>query len=84
MERTVLMVLIGKRQEAAATVQKILTGFGCLVKTRLGLHDGVLDHCSDAGLLILELVGDHAKQDEMVHKLSLVQSVKAELVRLKL
>ena len=84
MKRTVLTVLIGKRQESAVTVQKILTGWGCLIKTRLGIHDGVLDHCSDSGLLILELVGEEEKHDEMVRKLSLVPGVNAKLVRLGL
>jgi len=84
MKRTVLTVLIGKRQESAVTVQKILTGWGCLIKTRLGIHDGVLDHCSDSGLLILELVGEEENHDEMVRKLSLVPGVNAKLVRLGL
>ncbi|MFZ2960129.1 MAG: hypothetical protein WA705_24880 [Candidatus Ozemobacteraceae bacterium] len=79
-----MLVLIGKRQEAAVTVQKILTGWGCLIKTRLGIHDGVLDNCSDSGLLILELVGDKAKHEEIVHKLELVQGVNVKLVQLEL
>lgn len=83
-QKTVMLVLIGKRQEAAVTVQKILTGWGCLIKTRLGIHDGVLDNCSDSGLLILELVGDKAKHEEIVHKLELVQGVNVKLVQLEL
>lgn len=81
--RTVLLVLIGNRKEAAVTVQKILTGWGCYIKTRLGLHEGILDHCSDAGLLILELLGDTAKHAEMSRKLNLVKGVHAELVCLE-
>ncbi len=64
-------------------VQKILTGWGCFIKTRLGLHEGTLDHCSDAGLLILELVGDNKKHLEIARKLNLVHGVHAELVCLE-
>ena len=68
MKKQILLVLIGNRKESAVTVQKILTGWGCLIKTRLGIHDGVLDECSDAGLLILEIVGDKKKHKEMARK----------------
>jgi hypothetical protein len=84
MEKTVLVILIGSRTETAVTVQKILTGWGCIIKTRLGIHDGVLDACSQTGLIILELVGEEGKKDELVRKLSLVKNVAAKLVRLSL
>lgn len=84
MEKTVLLVLIGNRKEAAVTVQKILTDWGCTIKTRLGLHEGVLDHCTNSGLLILDIVGEKEKNEEMTRKLNLVHGVKAQLVSLVL
>jgi hypothetical protein len=57
-EKTVMLVLINNRKGSAEKVQKILTGCGCFIKTRLGIHDGVVDNCSDHGLLFLELVGE--------------------------
>jgi hypothetical protein len=83
MKKQILLILIGSRKEAAVTVQKILTGWGCLIKTRLGIHDGVLDECSDSGLLILEIVGDKKKHQEMARKLNLVKGVKTKFVELK-
>ncbi len=80
--KTILMVLVGKRKSSAVKVQQILTGWGCLTKTRLGIHDGVLDSCSDAGLILLELVGETAKKKELARKLDLLQGVKAKLVTL--
>ncbi|MEI6093061.1 MAG: hypothetical protein WCQ47_05185 [bacterium] len=82
MEKTVLLILINDRKEAAVTVQKILTDWGCTIKTRLGLHDGVLDTCTNSGLLILDIVGEKTKNDEMVRKLNLLKNVKAQLVNL--
>lgn len=84
MEKTVLLVLISERKEGAVAVQKILTDWGCLVKTRLGLHDGVLENCTNSGLLILDIVGDKAKNEEMTRKLNLVKGVSAKLVTLSI
>jgi len=83
MKKQILLILIGNRKESAVTVQKILTGWGCLIKTRLGIHDGVLDECSDNGLLILEVVGDEKKHQEMARKLNLVKGVSTKFVKLK-
>lgn len=82
MQKDVLLVLVSSRKESATTVQKILTEWGCLIKTRLGLHEGVLDNCSESGLIFLELVGDKAKHDEVARKLNLVKGVEAKLVTL--
>ncbi len=84
MKKTIALILVDKRKTSAVSVQKILTEWGCLIKTRLGIHDGVLDNCSNSGLIILELVGETAKQQEMFHKLQLLQGVKTELVQLAL
>jgi hypothetical protein len=84
MTKTVLLVLIGKRKESAVEVQKVLTAWGCLIKTRLGIHDGILDNCSDAGLLILELYGTQDQKDEVARKISLIKGVSSKLVDLSI
>ncbi len=83
MKKSILLVLVGKRKEEAVKVQQILTGWGCMIKTRLGIHDGVLDDCSDSGLVILELVGEDEKKDELTRKLSVLPGVSAKLVNLE-
>ncbi len=82
MSKSILLVLVGKRKDAAINVQKILTGWGCHIKTRLGIHDGVLDNCSEEGLLILELVGKPEDNEELTRKLNLLENVSAQLVTL--
>ena len=82
MEKTILLILIKDRKGSAVTVQKILTDWGCTIKTRLGIHDGTLDNCTNSGLVILEIVGDKAKNEEITRKLNLVNNVKAQLVSL--
>ena len=80
--KTILLVLIGHRKEAAVQVQKVLTGWGCMIKTRLGIHDGVMENCSDQGLLILELAGERKQMDELARKISLIKGVSSKLVDL--
>jgi len=75
-----IIVVINKRKNEAVTVQKILTEWGCLIKTRLGLHEGVLDDCSEIGSIILEVVGENEKHEELVRKLNLLAGVTAKLV----
>jgi hypothetical protein len=81
--KTVLLVLISKRKEAAVNVQKVLTGWGCNIKTRLGIHDGVLENCTDEGLLILELAGKEEEKNELARKLTLIKGVTVKKVDLK-
>jgi len=82
MRKDVLLILIDGRKKSAVNVQKILTEWGCLIKTRLGIHDGVLDNCSEHGLLFIELAGDEEKFIEMRRKLQLLPGVSAQLVTL--
>lgn len=84
MSKKILIILIGKRRESAVNVQKILTAWGCWIKTRLGIHDGVLDNCTDEGLIICEVVGETEKLKEMERKLNLLNDVKAQLIEISL
>ena len=82
LQRDVLLVLVNMRKESAVKVQEVLTGWGCLIKTRLGLHEGTLDNCSETGLIFLELVGDKEKHQELARKLNLLAGVQAQLISL--
>ncbi|NCU32473.1 MAG: hypothetical protein EOM23_05985 [Candidatus Moranbacteria bacterium] len=84
MKRNVLLILMSTRQETAEKVQKILTAWGCFIKTRLGIHDGVLENCTDTGLVFLELVGDEEKHVEMERKLNRIKGVDAKLIPLEI
>jgi hypothetical protein len=80
MERKVMLILVSSRKESAEMVQKVLSGWGCFIKTRLGLHDDVLENCSESGLIFLELRGESEKLDEMERKLNLIKGVQARQV----
>ena len=83
MKKSVLLILIGKRKEEAVKVQQILTAWGCIIKTRLGIHDGVMENCSDEGLLILELYGTDEQKQELARKVSVLPGISSKLVELE-
>jgi hypothetical protein len=84
MSKDILLILVNKRKETAVNVQKILTDWGCIIKTRLGIHDGVLKNCSNTGLIILELVGTADQRAQLSRKLKLLKGVDVKLTTLLL
>lgn len=61
----ILGVRIEDRVKEAGEVQKVLTQFGCSIKTRLGLHEVSIDLCSSSGLILLELTGSKEEQQKL-------------------
>lgn len=53
---TLLGILVPRRDELGIKVQSILTTFGCVIRTRLGVNEVYFGE--PAGLIILELTGD--------------------------
>ncbi|KLO22307.1 MULTISPECIES: hypothetical protein [unclassified Marinitoga] len=74
----VLGIFIHDRKKEAGEVQRLLTGFGCIIKTRLGLHDAFDDDCSDRGLILLELAGNESLWGDLEEKLSKIEGIKVQ------
>lgn len=81
---TIVAILLRQRNDSAVQVQKILTGWGCMIKTRLGLHEDILDDCSQRGLIMLEMIGEDEKVQELVRKLNVLPHVSANKMVLEL
>jgi hypothetical protein len=62
METTIMAVTIDPRSVHAPQAQTVLTKHGCIIKTRLGLHEVTKDSCSEEGLIILHI---HSTLDEI-------------------
>ena len=79
MEKIILGVSIDLRSDAASEVQNVLTKHGCIIRTRIGLHQQNENMCSEKGIILLELnndCGDKCRQLE-----SDLSSIKSVLVR---
>ncbi|HEY1406316.1 MAG TPA: hypothetical protein VF857_06890 [Spirochaetota bacterium] len=81
--KCIMIILVSHRSKSAVEVQRLLTEWGCSIKTRLGIHDGVGDRCTDTGLIILELVGDKKTKDDLDQKLSALDGVSTKLVEMR-
>ncbi|MCL2484929.1 MAG: hypothetical protein FWF00_04885 [Endomicrobia bacterium] len=76
----ILVVSLEKRRETAVKVQEVLTDFGCSIRTRIGLHESNINACSDNGIIILDLVSDTDKNNELMKKLEIISGVKVKFV----
>lgn len=56
----ILGILVEKNLEVIQSVQKILSAYGCYIRTRLGVNETFFGE--PAGLIILELTGDHEQR----------------------
>jgi hypothetical protein len=74
-KRIVLGIQVTNRVEKIPDVQKILTEYGCNIKTRLGLHEVSKSVCSALGLLLIDTYGDEAEILEMEKKLKKVKGL---------
>jgi len=71
-------VHITDRLHHVSQVQKVLSEYGCHIKTRLGLHEVSETICAASGVLILEMFGDEGKCDEMLSKINGIEGVEAQ------
>lgn len=75
--RTIMGIEIQNREELAVKVQGLLTKHGCVIKTRLGLHE-TGNFCSPSGLIILEFAqGDTAEYGDLENELNSLEGVVA-------
>lgn len=83
MKKNIILILISNRTDSAQRVQKVLTETGCHIKTRLGLHQGVENACSESGLIILEMSSPAEDNKELTVNLNSIKGVHAEMVSLE-
>jgi hypothetical protein len=77
-KRIILGIQITNRVDNVPEVQKVLSQYGCNIRTRLGLHEVAQSACSEHGLLIIETYGDDAAIHAMEASL---QNIKGLVVK---
>lgn len=76
----ILAVHVTERLKHAVEIQNILSEYGDIVKTRLGLHDVDGGISSRHGVLILECIGDETRFSALAGKIGEVQGVEVKQV----
>lgn len=77
-EYIIIGVRISDRLQNAASVQKILTDYGCNIKTRVGIHEASDGVCATNGVLLLQIYGGEAIADAMLAKLAQIKGINAK------
>jgi hypothetical protein len=72
---TIMAVTIDPRTARAPQVQTVLTKHGCIIKTRIGLHEVQEDSCSERGLIILHVISDSNEVQELENELKDIQGI---------
>jgi hypothetical protein len=73
--KTIMGLKIDKREEAAIKTQELLTEYGCILKTRIGLHEAS-NICSPVGTIILEFIENaDEKIWELEKRLQVIEGV---------
>jgi hypothetical protein len=80
MKHIVIGIHIPDRVKQASLVQKVLTEYGCSIRTRIGLHEVCDEFCAINGLLLLEMFGKEDEMDAMVKKLQDIQGVDTQFM----
>ncbi len=58
MTTTIIGVNLENRLETAIEFQRIITEYGCEIRTRIGLHPSMNDVCLNRGIVLLEVSGE--------------------------
>ena len=58
MSTTIIGVRLENRMECAVEFQKVITQFGCEIRTRVGLHPSNSGMCLNYGIVLLEVSGE--------------------------
>ena len=69
----ILGLLVEREHDLVIAVQKLLTAYGCVIRTRLGVNETFFG--KPAGLIILELKGDEAQMNLLEHDLLALKKV---------
>jgi len=74
----ILGIHISDRVRDAQLIQPILTKFGCIIRTRLGLHDVTEEFSSPTGMILLELTGDPKEYVKLENELLKIDGLEVE------
>ena len=75
-------IVIENRRDFAPLVQEILTSFGCIIKSRIGIHEGVDEECSNEGFIILTLNNDDKEIKKLILELENIEGVRVKNVEI--
>jgi hypothetical protein len=77
-----LAIHVTDRLKKAPLVQKTLSQFGDIIRTRLGLHEMDKEHSSPSGIMVLDIVGE-SRARQLQKALDAIKGIETKLVVFK-
>jgi formate-dependent nitrite reductase cytochrome c552 subunit len=78
----IIGVRMDNRIDNAVKFQEVLTKNGCMIKTRLGLHDISDDDCANDGIIVLQPYGSKEDVEALVNELNSLEGITARYIDL--
>ena len=78
----IIGIKMDNRVANAAVLQQALTKNGCLIKTRLGMHEVDEQTCANYGLIVLQPCGTLAEIEQLVKDLNALDGITAKMMDL--
>lgn len=75
MKTTIMALTIDPRTAHAPQAQTVLTKHGCIIKTRIGLHEVLEDSCTERGLILLHINSDSDEVEQLEKELKEIEGV---------
>lgn len=77
---TIMGLAVESRNREAPKLQEVLTKHGCIIKTRLGLHEVAADNCSQEGVIVLLLSGKDEEVEELKNDIGKIEGVRYNIM----
>lgn len=74
----ILGIHVTDRNRQVGELQDVLSRFGVCIKTRLGLHEVAPGFSSTAGVIILELLDNEPKRQELMAQLENIAGIETQ------
>jgi hypothetical protein len=78
LDHFVVGIHVTDRVQKVPEVQRVLTEYGCYIRTRIGLHEAHENFCSPNGLILLDMLFDKEACGELVEKLSALEGIEVK------
>lgn len=75
-------IVIENRTDNAPLVQEVLTGYGSIIKMRIGLHDKSEINDDNEGFIILNLEDNQVEIEKLIDELSEIDGVRVRNVKI--
>lgn len=82
-DTTVLGVLLRKRTQTSENFQLILSKHGCLIKTRIGIHNASNNVCSPDGVILLDVIGNDSDIEALENDIKALEGAEVQKMSFK-